>query len=56
MNPLIPLMVIIPITCALLLNLFHTKERIVKILSIVVALALPIIPLVTTYGFHYVGG
>lgn len=56
MNPLIPLMVIIPITCALLLNLFHTKDRIVKILSIVVALALPIIPLVTTYGFHYVGG
>jgi energy-converting hydrogenase B subunit F len=56
MNPLIPLMVIIPITCALLLNLFHTKERIVKIISIVVALALPIIPLVTTYGLHYVGG
>jgi energy-converting hydrogenase B subunit F len=56
MDPLIPLMVILPITCALLLNLFHTKERTVKVLAVVVALALPVIPLVTTYGFHYVGG
>ena len=55
MNPLIALMVIIPITCALLLNLFHTKERTVKILAIVVALVLPIIPLITSYGFHYFG-
>lgn len=53
MNPLIALMVIIPIACALLLNLFHTKERTVKILAIVVALALPIIPLFTSYGLHY---
>lgn len=56
MNPLIPLMVIIPIACALLLNLFHTKERAVKILAIIVALALPIIPLITGYGLHYFGG
>lgn len=55
MNPLIALMVIIPITCALLLNLFHTKERTVKILAIVVALALPIIPLIANYGIHYFG-
>lgn len=55
MNPLIALMVIIPITCALLLNLFHTKDKTVKILSIVVALFLPIIPLFTNYGPHYFG-
>ncbi len=55
-NPLIALMVIVPIACALLLNLFHTKERTVKILSIVVALALPIIPLLINYGLHYFGG
>jgi energy-converting hydrogenase B subunit F len=56
MNPLIPIMVILPIACALLLNLFHTKERTVKILAIVVAIALPIIPLIANYGLHYFGG
>lgn len=56
MNPLIPLMVIVPIACALLLNLFHTKDRTVKILAIIVALFLPIIPLFTSYGLHYFGG
>ncbi|MEN4018637.1 MAG: energy conserving hydrogenase EhbF [Methanobacterium sp.] len=56
MNPLIPLIVIIPIACALLLNLFHTKDRTVKILAIIVALFLPIIPLFTSYGLHYFGG
>ncbi len=55
MNPLIALMVIIPIACALLLNLFHTKDKTVKILAIVVALILPIIPLFTSYGLHYFG-
>ncbi len=56
MNPLIPLMVIIPIACALLLNLFHTKDRTVKVLAIIIALVLPIIPLFTNYGLHYFGG
>lgn len=56
MNPLIPIMVILPITCALLLNLIHTKERAVKILAIIVGIALPIIPLLTSYGLHYFGG
>lgn len=56
MNPLIPLMVIIPIACALLLNLFHTKDRTVKVLAIIVAIVLPIIPLLTNYGLHYFGG
>lgn len=56
MDPLIPVMVILPIACALLLNLFHTKERTVKVIAIVVAIALPIIPLITNYGLHYIGG
>ncbi|HML04282.1 MAG TPA: energy conserving hydrogenase EhbF [Methanobacterium sp.] len=55
MNPLIALMVIIPIACALLLNLLHKKDRTVKILAIVVAISLPIIPLFTSYGLHYFG-
>lgn len=56
MNPLIPLIVIIPIACALLLNMLHKKDRTVKILGIIVALTLPIIPLITGYGQHYFGG
>jgi energy-converting hydrogenase B subunit F len=56
MNPLIPIMVILPICCALLLNLFHNKDKTVKILAIVVGLVLPIIPLVANYGLHYFGG
>ncbi len=56
MNPLIPLMVIIPIACALILNLFHTKDRTVKIIAIIIAIILPSIPLFTNYGYHYFGG
>ncbi len=56
MNPLIPIMVILPIACALLLNLLHGKDRTVKTIAIIVALAIPIIPLVTSYGLHYFGG
>ena len=55
-NLLIPLMVIIPITCALFLNLLHERTRTVKAISIVVALALPIIPLFANYGIQYLGG
>lgn len=56
MNFLIPLMVIIPITCALFLNLLHERSRTVKAISIIVALALPIIPLIANYGVQYFGG
>ncbi len=55
MNPLIALLVIIPIACALLLNLLHKKDRTVKALAIIIAISLPIIPLFTSYGLHYFG-
>ena len=55
-NLLIPLMVIIPITCALFLNLLHEKSRTVKVISIVVAIAIPIIPLLANYGVQFFGG
>lgn len=56
MNELIALMVILPIASALFLNLFHHKDRTIKILAIVTALVLPIIPLVAHYGPHFFGG
>ncbi|MCL2687096.1 MAG: energy conserving hydrogenase EhbF [Methanobrevibacter sp.] len=56
MNELIALMVIIPIACALLLNLFHKKDNTVKIIAIVVAIVLPLIPILANFGLHYFGG
>ena len=56
MNEFIPLMVIIPIACALLLNLLHEKDKTVKFLAIIVAIVLPIIPLLSNFGLHYFGG
>ena len=56
MNYLIPLMVIIPIICGLLLNLFSKQNKLIKAIAIVVGIVLPIIPLVCNYGLHYFGG
>ena len=56
MNLLIPLMVIVPIICALFLNLLHKKDRTVKAVTIILALALPALPLLANYGLHFFGG
>ncbi|MGB4611534.1 MAG: hydrogenase, partial [Methanothermobacter thermautotrophicus] len=56
MNPLIPVMVVLPILCALLLNLLHGRDRTVRALAVAVAVLLPIIPLLAGYGVHYFGG
>lgn len=56
LNLLIPLMVIIPIICALFLNLLHKKDRTIKTIAILLALALPALPLLANYGLHYFGG
>ena len=46
MNYLIPLMVVIPILAALIVNIFGGKDKTVKLISIVVAIAIPIILLI----------
>jgi energy-converting hydrogenase B subunit F len=56
MNEFIPLMVIIPIASALLLNLFHKKDKTIILMGVIVAIVLPIIPLIANYGLHYFGG
>jgi len=56
MNSLIPLMVIVPILCALFLNLLHKKDRTIKIIAIILALILPALPILANYGLHYFGG
>lgn len=56
MNNLIPLMVVIPIACALLLSLFSKKNKLIKGLAFVVAFVIPLIPILSNYGLHYFGG
>ena len=56
MNELIPLMVIVPMIAALLLSAFSKFDKVIKVLAFVVAICLPIIPLVSNYGLHYFGG
>ncbi|MDD2644048.1 MAG: proton-conducting transporter membrane subunit, partial [Methanobacteriaceae archaeon] len=56
MNELIPLIVIIPLICALLLNLLHGKNRISRIMALIVAIIIPIIALVASNGLHFFGG
>ena len=55
-NALIAVMVILPIASALFLNLLHKKDRTIKILAIITAIVIPIIPLLTPYGSHFFGG
>ena len=56
MNYLIPLMVVIPILAALILNILDGKDKIVKALSLVVAIAIPIIAILAVLGIQYFGG
>ena len=51
----IPLMVIIPMICAILVNLIHGSEKITKVIAWIAAICLPIIPLVATYGYQFFG-
>ena len=46
MNYLIPLMVIIPILCALIVNVIGEKNKTTRLLSILVGIAIPVIALV----------
>ena len=56
MNELIPLMVIIPMMAALLISAFSKFNTLSKILAFVVAICLPVIPILSNYGLHYFGG
>ncbi len=56
MNYLIPLMVIIPILAALIVNIIGGKNRTTKVISILVAVALPLIAILASAGTQYFGG
>lgn len=56
MNMLIPLMVIIPIITALIVNTLQGYDKLMRWISIIVAIVLPIIAIVASLGTHYFGG
>ena len=56
MNELIPLMVIVPLISALIISAFSRFNTSTKIFAFVVAICLPLIPLLSNYGLHYFGG
>ena len=56
MGMLIPLMVIIPIICALIVNTLHGHDKVMRIVSIIVAIALPVIAILASVGSQYFGG
>ena len=56
MNELIPLMVIVPLMAALLISAFSKFNKVTKIFAFVVAICLPLIPILSNYGLHYFGG
>lgn len=56
MDMLIPLMVIIPILCALIVNALSGHDKTIRAVSLVVAIILPIIAIVASLGSQYFGG
>ena len=56
MNELIPLMVIVPLIAALIISAFSRFNKVTKIFAFIVAICLPLIPLLSNYGLHYFGG
>lgn len=56
MNEFIPLMVVIPLICALLISLLGKFSKTIKAIAVIVAIVVPIIPLVSNYGLHFFGG
>lgn len=56
MNEFIPLMVVIPLICALLASTLSKFNKSIKIIALLVAIVVPIIPFLSNYGLHYFGG
>jgi len=52
----IPLMVVIPMMCAILVNLLHGTQKITKLIAVIAAICMPLVPLLATYGNHFFGG
>ena len=55
-SSLIPLMVVLPMASAVLLNMLHGRDRAVRYLTLAVGLVFLALPLAVSYGYHHFGG
>lgn len=56
MNEWIPLMVIMPMLCAVIVSAFNKWSKPIKILALIFSISIPAIALIANYGMHYFGG
>ncbi|MHC1609948.1 MAG: proton-conducting transporter transmembrane domain-containing protein [Candidatus Methanofastidiosia archaeon] len=54
-SELIPLMVIFPLISAILLNLMHGKDKVVRVYGILAMLVVLAVPIIASYGNHLFG-
>jgi energy-converting hydrogenase B subunit F len=52
----IPLLVVIPILVAVVVNLVYNRARLIKVISIASAICLALISLISSYGYHWFTG
>ncbi|WP_456471546.1 energy conserving hydrogenase EhbF [Methanocaldococcus sp.] len=52
----LPLIVVFPLIMAIILNLLHGRDKIVKYITFLVAFSLLILPFLAPYGYYYFGG
>ncbi|MEM3040063.1 MAG: hypothetical protein QXO54_04585, partial [Candidatus Methanomethylicaceae archaeon] len=52
----IPLLVVIPILVAVLVNFVYNRARLIKVISVVSAVCLAVISLISSYGYHWFTG
>ncbi|CAB3287711.1 NADH/Ubiquinone/plastoquinone (Complex I) [Methanocaldococcus lauensis] len=52
----LPMIIIFPLIMAIIMNLLHGKEKIVKYLTFLIAIILIILPFIGQYGYYYFGG
>jgi energy-converting hydrogenase B subunit F len=55
-SELIPLMVVLPISAAVVANLLHKKDNLLKAFIVAFATAMLVLPVITSYGSHVFGG
>jgi len=53
---LLPLIVVFPLMMAIILNYLHGKDRVIRFLTFLVALALITLPFIGEYGLYYFSG
>ncbi len=56
MSLIIPLIVIFPLFAAIIFNYLHGNGRLLKLFMLIIAISLPLMPIIAQTGNHYFGG